>query len=230
MSGKQSITQGVVDYFIKEIETSEWIIGTKIPSEKELTMVLGTSRSSVRAAIQQFVGIGAMESVHGKGTYLRKADLSSLGNRSGQKKQLNFADMNALLEFRLLLEPEASYYAAQRMTEESLNDLRNLLNKMQTAVGNSKEFVRFDMNFHLKIAEITTNPFIVNAIRDALTQREEYLHKINENFGYVDGIYYHTLLIKAFELGEPQRAKRIMKNHLQKAIDDIFYEETTSFE
>lgn len=228
MSDKYNITQKVVEYFIKEIEENRLIVGEKLPSENELTSALGTSRSSVRAAIQQFVGIGAMESIHGKGTYLIKDDLSPLGNRKFRKKSYDFGDMNALLEFRLIIEADATYYAAERMTEKHLNNLRDYLDKMQKSVGNSNEFVHLDMCFHLEIAEATGNPFIIGSLKEAFIQKEEYLHTINENYGYVDGIYYHTLLIKAFEMKDAQRAKRTMKNHLQKAIDDIFYEETTN--
>ena len=231
MAGRQGITQKVVEYFIKEIEEGRWAVGDKIPSEKELYTTLGTSRSSVRAAIQQFIGIGAMESVHGKGTYLRSNDLSSLGNKGNGKEYKNpfdYGSMGSLLEFRLIIETEAAYYAAKRMTDEHLGNLRIYLEKMQAAVNanNSKTFVHYDMCFHLEIAYSTGNPFIIDSLQNAFVEKADYFYTLNENYGYIDGIYYHTLLVKAIEMKDATKARRTMRNHLQKVLDDIFYEET----
>ena len=44
----QNITQQVIEYIKDNIESGNWKVGEKIPSENELTAFLGVSRSSVR--------------------------------------------------------------------------------------------------------------------------------------------------------------------------------------
>ena len=67
---KSNITQQVVQFIKKNIDNGNWRIGEKIPSENKLAESLGVSRASVRMAIQQFIAIGVLESVHGKGTFV----------------------------------------------------------------------------------------------------------------------------------------------------------------
>lgn len=191
---------------------------------------MGTSRSSVRAAIQQFVGIGAMESIHGKGTYLKSNDLNSLGNRGKgreYKDPFNYRSMVSLLEFRLIIETEAAYYAAKRMTDEHLSNLKIYLEKMQMAVNanDPKTFVHYDMCFHLEIAYSTGNPFIIESLQNVFVEKADYFYMLNENYGYIDGIYYHTLLVKAIEMKDAIKARRTMRNHVQKILEDTFHEE-----
>lgn len=224
MLAKRNVTQQVVDYFIRKIEEESWKIGEKIPSENKLTKELGVSRSSVRAAIQQFVGVGAMESIHGKGTFLLEDDLSSVMIGTRHEKQYDFADMNALLEFRLILESDSCYYATLRATEENLDKLRFYFSKMKESIGNPYKFIHFDMLFHEEIISSTGNAFLEVAYKNVISQKIDSLKEFNEAFGYKDGIYYHTLLLKAIESKEATRAKRIMKSHLQKAIDDVYFE------
>ena len=65
-----NVTSQVVDYLKKNIESGNWTVGEKIPSENQMTEELGVSRSSIRTALQYLIGLGVLESVHGKGTYL----------------------------------------------------------------------------------------------------------------------------------------------------------------
>ena len=59
----QNITQQVIAYMKSNIESGNWKVGEKIPSENELTGELGVSRSSIRQAVSHFAGIGVLESV-----------------------------------------------------------------------------------------------------------------------------------------------------------------------
>lgn len=230
MVDKPNVTQQVLDYFIKQIQNGNWKIGEKIYSESRLTKELGVSRTSIRAAIQQLVGIGAMESVHGKGTFLRSDDLSSLGLGKHNKKEYDYVDLSSLLEFRLILETDSCYHAVKRATKETIEKLHYYLQKMKESIGSPDEFVQFDRLFHEEIIHATGNKLLERSLKNAFAQKEERLHDFNEMFGYKDGIYYHTLLLKAFEAKNASRAKRIMKTHLQKAIDDIYYENNTDAE
>ena len=47
-----NITDQVVEYLKENIESGKWNIGEKIPSENQMVMELGVSRSSIRSALQ----------------------------------------------------------------------------------------------------------------------------------------------------------------------------------
>ena len=65
-----SITNQVVEYLKENIESGDWVVGDKIPSENKLVEELGVSRSSIRTAVQYLIGLGVLKSYQGKGTYL----------------------------------------------------------------------------------------------------------------------------------------------------------------
>ena len=52
-----NITDQVVEYLKENIESGKWNIGEKIPSENQMVMELGVSRSSIRSALQYLIGI-----------------------------------------------------------------------------------------------------------------------------------------------------------------------------
>ena len=56
----------------KFITSGEWAPGMKIPSERDLSRILGVSRVTVRQAIAVLVEDGLLYRVHGKGTFVAK--------------------------------------------------------------------------------------------------------------------------------------------------------------
>lgn len=224
MIAKKNVTQQVVEYFIDQIQSGNWKVGEKVPSENELTQLLGVSRSSVRSAIQQFVGINIMQSIQGRGTYLISNDLSLMGIKDGNS-EYDYNDMFSLMEFRLVMEPECCVLAISRLSDETLNNLRFYLEKMQESIGNQREFVKYDLLFHEEIIKCTKNPLLLKVLKEVFSEKHRSFLSFNEAYGYIDGMYYHRMLLKAFEEKDAPRAKRLMRSHLQKALDDIYYDQ-----
>ena len=95
MINHQSVTEQVVAYFKENIEAGHWAIGEKIPSENVLTKTLGVSRATIRQAVSQLAGIGILETVHGKGTYVAATNTELLLEE--QKKELE-ADLEQAIQ------------------------------------------------------------------------------------------------------------------------------------
>ena len=62
MMDTTSITDRVLAYYKEQILSGAWQVGEKIPSEHQLTELLGVSRASVRTATRQLIGLGVLES------------------------------------------------------------------------------------------------------------------------------------------------------------------------
>lgn len=221
MIKKSNITEQVIEYFKKNIENGEWKLGDKIPSENELTGILGVSRASIRAAIQQFIAIGMMETFHGVGTFIKSDRLDVFNSSLVRTKHYDYYDLEKVLEFRLIVEVESAGLAAKNITEANLQKLRGYLENMKNSVGKSEEFVKNDMAFHAEIAKATGNHIIENSLSDFFTQKEQNHKDMNELFGYEDGIYYHSLILDAFENRDIELVKKLMSEHIQKSIDDL---------
>ena len=70
--------QKAIDYLYQMASDGQLIVGSKIPSERELAQKTGISRNSTREAISILRGIGIVESRHGSGNYVSKDPGSSI--------------------------------------------------------------------------------------------------------------------------------------------------------
>lgn len=218
---KSNITQQVVQFIKENIDNGNWRIGEKIPSENKLAESLGVSRASVRMAIQQFIAIGVLESVHGKGTFVKSSNLNMFGKGINGDENYDIEDLNKALEFRLLVESGGCFLATQRASKENLERLQFYLDQMKENIGNSEEFVKYDMLFHEEITKASGNSLLERSLKEVFMQKNQNHRQLNEIFGYKDGIYYHTVILEAMKNKNAKKAKQLMEEHLKKAINEL---------
>lgn len=218
---KVTVVQQVIDFIKGSIESGQWTVGSKIPSEHDLTEILEVSRASVRVAIHQFIAVGVLESLHGKGTFVRKIELDAFGRKDSRITRTDFADLRKVLEFRRILETESTCLAASYADEGNLERLRRYLALMNESIGDSQRFIRADMLFHEEIAEASRNHLLSKTLKQVFDETGNDHKRINDIFGYKDGIYYHTIILKAIGDRDPKAAKKLMFEHLQQAIDRL---------
>lgn len=218
---KPSVSQQVIQHMHDNIANDTWRVGDKIPSEHMLTRELGVSRASVRLAIQQFIALGVLSSRHGKGTYVLSNNLDALKSNGNSITMKECVDVAKVLEFRLLIEPEACFLATKHGDDALFQRLRAHLNAMVANIGNSEEFIRQDILYHEEIGQASGNPLLNKCLRDIFTQTAPNHQAINKIFGYKDGIYYHSLILKAMEGRDAKHARKLMTEHLQQALDQL---------
>lgn len=221
MISHSNITEQIVQYFKDNINSGNWVVGEKIPSENQLKETLGVSRASIRTAIQHLVGCGVLESRHGKGTFLLDDQVDE--HTEGEKKITadDCKNIEKVLEFRRILESEACYLAAKYATPELVSELQGYLQEMSENEGRREAFVAADIRFHEAISRSSRNPLLEKALLRVFEETRKNHSQMNELFGYRDGIYYHTLIMKAIEQGKADKARDIMYEHLQNAINKI---------
>lgn len=232
MADKGSVTSRIFGYIRDNIQSGQWTVGEKIPSENQMCRELGVSRVSVRKALQQFVTLGVLNSVRGKGTFLISDDLSmfppALGNGLQSREALD--TMLFTLEFRGLVEPVLCAKAAENATPELIASLTELVSTMQNSIGCSQAFVEADVNFHLEICRACGNPVTMSVMNDVFCRRPELGHMLNLALGYYGGIYYHTMILSAIKQRDGKRAHDLMEEHLQRGIYEASVDNAELFE
>lgn len=221
MISHSNITEQIVEYFKENINSGNWIVGEKIPSENQLKETLGVSRASIRTAIQYLVGCGILESQHGKGTFLLDDQIDDRTAGEGKITAEDCKNIEKVLEFRRILESEACYLAAKYATPQLIGELQECLQKMSENEGKREEFVTADIRFHEIISKASRNPLLDKALLKVFEETRKNHSQMNELFGYRDGLYYHTLIMKAIEQGKADEAREVMYEHLQNAINKI---------
>lgn len=221
MISHSNVTEQIVQYFKDNINSGSWKVGEKIPSENQLTEILGVSRASVRTAIQHLVGLGVLESRHGKGTYLLDDQVDEHTGSETKITSEDCKDIQKVLEFRRIVESEGCYLAAQNATSQLAEELQACLDAMAENRGKREAFVDADIQFHETICRATGNTILEKSMRKVFEETRKNHHQMNEIFGYQDGIYYHTLILEAIQGGNAELARERMFEHLQNAINKL---------
>ncbi len=216
-----NVTESVVQYLTAHIESGEWPLNSKIPSENQLTAQLGVSRASVRVAIQQLIGVGVLESVHGKGTFLRDDRVRTLLTGASQITPADCADIRAVLEFRRILEPETAALAAKNATESDLQRMRELTEELPALSGRWSEFVRCDMAFHEALCQASGNHLLVKSLHEVFAQTVRNHEQLTQRFGEGHALFFHPQILDAVEARNPNRARALMEAHILQNYDKV---------
>lgn len=217
----QNVTEQVAAYMRQNIESGNWKVGEKIPSENMLTKELGVSRATIRQAVSQMAGIGVMESIHGKGTFLIDDQIDESRINENKITAEDCRDVEKVLEFRRILESEACYLAAGYANEELIKILKQYLQIMTESKEDIEQFVNADIGFHQEICKASQNHLLEKSMNKILEENRKSQKLTRKTFGYSDGIHYHELIIQAIEVGDAKKARKYMFEHLQNGINRL---------
>lgn len=106
-------------YLRRQITTGVWGVGDRIPIEPELAETLGVGRSTIREAVRSLAAMGMLETLPGRGTFVRSSSPTS----AILSEFLMAYTLEELLSYRRALEVEAAQQAALHRTEEDIEAL-----------------------------------------------------------------------------------------------------------
>lgn len=217
----KNITEQIVNYFAENIESGNWKVGEKIPSENQLTSMLGVSRASVRQAVSQLSGLGILETVHGKGTFLIDDQVREAMSNDSKITAEDCKDVEKVLEFRRIVESEACYIAAQKNDASLIHKLENYVVIMKRNKDDVEKFVTADIKFHQTICRATENTLLEKSLNKVFEENHRSQQLTRKIFGYQNGIYYHERIIEAMRINDAKAAQTAMYEHLQNAIERL---------
>ena len=186
-----------------------------------MTERLGVSRASVRVAIQQLIGVGVLESVHGKGTFLRDDRVETLLTGASQITPADCADIRAVLQFRRILEPEAAALAAKNATKAQIGRLHELTGRLPALRGKKSEFVRCDMAFHEELCRASGNHLLVKSLHEVFEQTVRNHEQLTQRFGEQDALFFHPMILNAVEVHNDNLARALMQAHILQNYDKV---------
>ena len=140
---RSSLAQEVVDALTAQIDAGTLRPGDKLPTETEVMLSQGVSRTVVREAISRLQAARLVETRHGIGTFLLEAPESN-HFQIDTSSIMTMLDVMAILELRISLESECASLAAQRATPDDLEALRRALDAINAAAQAGQETVSLD--------------------------------------------------------------------------------------
>ncbi len=219
---KKSASEQFVNFFIHSIIHGKYKENDKLPAERELSKELAIGRSTLREGLRILELIGFIEKKP-EGAFIKTTKENLL------KEPLNFylsiekIDFMDLLEVRKLLEIENVQLAAIRATSTDIKMLKNLNNKMIESKDDWESYVKYDVGFHILIAEITKNSImldIFNSIRERLYRYQRTMVSNKEILE--KSLSHHLEIVKAIENKDVKMGKELLEKHLS-FTEEIFY-------
>ena len=138
--------------------------GDRLPPEKELSEELGLSRSSLREAVKALEVIRVLDVRRGDGTYVTSLEPNLLLEAMSFVVDLHQDDsVLEIFAVRRILEPAASEAAAYAASDEELDELDDLINRVPKD-PDIDALVAHDLEFHHHIAASTGNAYLAGLL------------------------------------------------------------------
>lgn len=210
----------LIDTLQERIRNGTWLPGERLPSIQSLSQEFQVSPASVREALRSLQSMGIVKIEHGRGVFV-------ITSRDPTELAAYFQDLNlglviALAETRQILEPELSALAAERASNEELDEIVRLAHEMEMLAEQGADFSEPDVMFHRKIAQASHNPVLgkmIDSVNDLLLQSRRLT--ASEPGMTARAVRYHLLIAHALHERNATLAHSLMFSHMRDTLNSI---------
>lgn len=146
----------------RELLSSRWQDGDRLPTERELGERHGLARNTVRRALQALEDEGLIIRHVGRGTFKAAGAVSALG--AMDFREIEGASPADVLECRLVFEPELAPLVVARASQADLDRMEECVRNADAAEGVAG-FEAWDAALHDAIAVATRNQTMIAVAR-----------------------------------------------------------------
>lgn len=190
--------------------------GDEIPAERDLAAMLGVSRDSVRGALQLLAERGILDIGHGTRTRVRQSPAIIDESWRFDLRRLPDLTDEAVIDARLLLEPDLARRAAERIDQSTLDRLARLVEAQHDMTNDPVRFQISDREFHLAIFEAADNPVLISFSSQAYAHAYTYRRELMRHHdGIPIAVAHHRLILDALTARDPERAAEAMLAHIE---------------
>jgi GntR family transcriptional repressor for pyruvate dehydrogenase complex len=220
---RSSVVDAVAERLRAEILAGRVAAGSRLPSERELSLALGVNRLTLRAALARLEALGLVTTRHGSGTVVaswrERAGLDMLATLLGSATEEDPTWVEllvSLLEMRRMLASEAVALAAERHTAEDIDEMRALAAEQVTRVTDALAFARGDIAFVRAVAKAARNvglELVLNTFSRFADEQPALVEKLYDN--REEALAYYDVLIALIEHGDGDGARTQVRTALE---------------
>jgi GntR family transcriptional regulator, transcriptional repressor for pyruvate dehydrogenase complex len=223
---RSSIVDAVVERIRGEIMGGRLAAGARLPSERELALVLGINRLTLRAALARLEAMGLVVTRHGAGTVVaswrERAGLDALGALA---RALPAGDpardelLAAILEIRRVLAAEAVALAALRATEDDIAGLRAIADAQRANLNDPVAMARGDVAFQRAVIRAAGNvglELILNTFARFPDEHPDLVAQLYDEPART--LAHYPLVIGLIEARDARAARELVRDALE-AVD-----------
>lgn len=216
-----TLVNHVEDRVLSYLSEHDFKLGDKLPSEHELAVSLGVTRSVVREALSRLKMLGIVESRTRRGMVLKEPSIFGGMKRAIRPNLMSEKSLVNLLGFRVALEVGITGYIFENITPADIKDLEESV-YMEIALGDNIYANISEHRFHSKLYEITRNStisqfqeIIYPVMEFVKSNLKTYVSEINSSLQERGELVTHQDLLRYLKAGD--------ENGYRKAIDQHFF-------
>lgn len=213
-------SSGVYLHLKETILNGQYGYNERLPPERELAVIYGVARGTIRAALQRLEQTHLVRIKNGSGTF-------AIHNTQFEKEDIaEETSPLELIETRRALEPYIVKLVVTNARNRDLKLLEDAVNKMENTRDDADAFSVADETFHLLLAQCSQNPLIIwifQRINDIRSHTQWAARKSNVLSPEKIDQYniQHRALLSAIKQRDAPRAMEIMRAHLLTAKNDL---------
>lgn len=219
--------ESVIEKIFQYVDETQMVPGSCFPPERDLAKMWGISRNMLREAMIILEDRGILVSRQGQGRFLRSLPTSPHEAQFAVTPVISDTitrySLIDLYEVRQVLEMKSVALAAQKATEQQIQELTELYREVSATLFRlgTTRYSKED-RLHFKYLEIADNPYLTKVLShqlnslDLMFEKLEhliFLHRIE------DYVRDHGNIIRAIKNHDPEEAQREMYRHVQGTID-----------
>ena len=211
----------IADQVAGLIARGEFPPGSRLPTERELALLLGVSRPSVREGLIALEVEGLVDVRVGSGIYVRRAragaaNPDSLGDSPGPFE---------LIRARRVIEGEVAEIAARSARDGDIAGIAEAVRMMKSDIHGGDVYETGDRLYHLRIAEATHNLVLVSVVTMLWDLRGSPVYARLLRHTATDGVRArsiadHERILKALADRDSAGARDAMQKHLDRVAKE----------
>jgi GntR family transcriptional repressor for pyruvate dehydrogenase complex len=208
----------VIEYINEQVLNEKLGKGDRIPSERDMVDLLGIGRNSIREALKILDILGVVDRRQGEGTFIQDRFDKWFSKPMSVALMLSETSKKEIFEFRNMIEVEIASLAAERITDDEIEELTKCYDEM---INTEDQEIRteYDMKFHSILAKASKNIIIINSYNAMDYMLDLFIYEIRvvafNNEGSEITAKVHENLYKAVIARDPKWALEAMKEHME---------------
>ena len=200
----------VLEYIKLKLSNRDLKPGDRIWTVASLAEKLGVGQASVREAYRILELMGVLEITRGKGTFV-----STSYSASDEPEPFNIATHGQLREARLIIEPELAARAAERATDQEVQQMLDSVSELENLHLNGLDCSENDAGFHALVHQAAHNPVMQRMVRDINDQNPRGWRIMNHHEGAIEkALAFHCLIAYSIKERNPRAARYLMYQHI----------------
>jgi DNA-binding GntR family transcriptional regulator len=205
------VRERAYNYLKSDLLSGRFAPGERL-TEEHLAKSLGVSRTPVREALHKLESEGLVKPLESRGFYVARDSRE---------------EMEDLFDIRAALEGYAIRLICERITEETIQQLNELIKKAEDALARKKLDEIFDYNtqFHDVLHSVISRQtrfhnLIADTRKYVLRYRKDSLHYLDGARRTING---HKKILLAISLKDPDLCERVMRHHIREAKEEALH-------